>query len=586
MLQMSSFADTGSYQEMTGCRRMQYMREKVTPVLMVIVLIVLVIIVGVMTTMIKKYIPSNNMMDSEEYFDTPGEDEVAVIVNDQVVSAKGKVIDGNVYLDDETVSQYINSRFYWDANEKKMIYTLPEEMIEFQVDSKEYTTVKGKEQEDYEIVKPIGEGFYLALDFIEQYTDIQYTAYEEPNRIVILTPDQNRQQVTAAKSGEIRLKGGIKSPILKKVDAGEKMFVLEALEDWSKVASEDGYIGYIRKEKITLPEEVEWSSQKEMPEYTSIQKDYKINLAWHQVTSQEGNAALEEMIAEAKGLNTISPTWFSLVGEEGDITSLASKEYVDQAHAAGLEVWGLIDNFNPDMKTYNVLSFTKKRSKVIKKLIKEAKAVGLDGINIDFESVTEETGPHYVQFLRELSIQCRKENLVLSVDNPVPQPYNVHYDLKEQGIVVDYVIIMGYDEHYNGDSQAGSVASIAFEKAGIEEALLAVPKEKVISGIPFYTRVWSEPYGSSNVTSEVLGMDGASNYVNEHEMQVYWDESVGQNVAELEADDALYRIWMEDEQSIEEKVKLVQDYELGGVAEWKLGFERDSVWAIIDKYLK
>lgn len=562
------------------------MRKKMTPVLMVIVLIVLVIIAGVMTTVIKKYIPSNNEMDSAEYFGAPGENEVAVIVNNQITPAKGKLIDGNVYLKDETVSQYINSRFYWDAAEKKMIYTLPEEIIEFQIDSKEYITAKGKEEEDYEIVKSVDEDFYLALDFIEQYTDMQYTAYEDPSRIVVLTPERNRQQTVVEKSGEIRLKGGIKSDILKKVEANEELFVLEELEDWSKVASADGYAGYIQKTKISQPEAVEWVSQKEMPEYTSIQEDYKINLAWHQVTSQEGNGALQEMIGAATGLNTISPTWFSLVGEEGEITSLASKEYVDQAHAAGLEVWGLVDNFNPDMKTYNVLSFTSKRAKVIEKLVQEAKAVGLDGINVDFESITEETGPHYVQFLRELSIACRKEKLVLSVDNPVPQPYNMHYDLKEQGIVVDYVIIMGYDEHYNGDSQAGSVASIGFVRSGIEEALLAVPKEKLISGIPFYTRVWAEPYGSSNVTSEVLGMNGASNYVKEHNMEVVWDESVGQNVAELQADDALYRIWMEDEQSIEEKMKLVQEYELGGVAEWKLGFERDSIWEIIEKYLQ
>lgn len=562
------------------------MRKKITPVLMVIVLIILVIIAGVMTTVIKKYIPSNNEMDSAEYFGAPGEDEAAVIVNNQITPAKGKVIDGYVYLNDETVSQYINSRFYWDASEKKMIYTLPEEIIEFQVGSKEYTTAKGKEAEDYEIVKSVDDDFYLALDFIEQYTDMQYSTYEDPSRIVILTPEQNRQQAVVEKSGEIRQKGGIKSDILKKVEANEKLFVLEELEDWSKVASADGYAGYIQKTKISQPETVEWVSQKAMPEYTSIQKEYKINLAWHQVTSQESNQALQEMIGAAAGLNTISPTWFSLVGEEGEITSLASKEYVDQAHGAGLEVWGLVDNFNPDMKTYNVLSFTSKRDKVIKKLIQEAKAVGLDGINVDFESITEETGSHYVQFLRELSIACRKEKLVLSVDNPVPEPYNMHYDLEEQGVVADYVIIMGYDEHYNGDSEAGSVASIEFERSGIEQALLAMPKEKLISGIPFYTRVWREPYGSSNVTSEVLGMDGASNYVKEHNMEVVWDKSVGQNVAELQADDALYRIWMEDEQSIEEKMKLVQEYELGGVAEWKLGFERDSIWPIIEKYLK
>lgn len=561
-------------------------KKKMSPAVLVLLLIVLVILAGILYMFVSRYIPSSEKMDSREYFGNPEEGEFAVVVDEQLTDAKGMIIDGNVYLSDQTVSQYVNSRFYWDNNEKKMIYTLPEESIEFQVDSNEYSTAEGTVQEDFPIIKANGEDFYLALSFIEQYTDMVYETYKDPDRIVIFTGQKEKQQTTTTKSGEVRQKGGIKSKIVTKVDAGQEVFILEEMENWSKVETMDGYIGYIQKKKLGQPEAAKWTSEKKQPEYTSIQKDYKINMAWHQVTGMDANNTLEDTISGATGLNTISPTWFSLADEEGNITSLASKSYVDQAHRAGLEVWGLLDNFNPDMKTINVLSYTSKREKIIQGLLKEAKAVGLDGINVDLESITEETGPHYVQFLRELSIVCRKEGLVLSVDNPVPEAYNMYYNRKEQGIVADYVIIMGYDEHYKGDPEAGSVASKDFVKAGIEKTLEEVPKEKVVNGIPFYTRVWASPYSSSNVNSEVLGMDGADNYVKEHGMEVIWDESVGQNVARLEAEDALYQIWLEDEDSIEVKMQMIKEYELAGVAQWKLGFERDNVWEVIENYLQ
>ena len=165
------------------------------------------------------------------------------------------------------------------------------------------------------------------------------------------------------------------------------------------------------------------------------------------------------------GVNVISPTWFSVVSTEGNISSLASKEYVDKAHAKNLEVWGLIDNFNESVSTYDTLVQKSSRSHIIEMLISEAKRVGLDGINVDFETLTEEEAPHFIQFIRELSVACRKEQLVLSIDNPVPS-YTYFYNRKEQGVVADYVIIMGYDEHFAGSEEAGSVGSTRASRSG------------------------------------------------------------------------------------------------------------------------
>lgn len=561
------------------------MKKKMISVVTVTGLIFLVLAVGVITMLVKRYVPSRETMDGNTYFGVTEGDQAALIVNRVLAEEKLKTADGRYYVEDAVVGKYINGRFYWDDKQKVMLYTLPTEVFQIVPDTKEYQTSAGVQQTDYVILKSIGDSYYLDLEFIKQYSDMEYTVYENPNRVVIQTEWPEFQQVTVKKDSEIRQKGGIKSIIVDKVEKEETLYLQEEMENWSKVSTKDGYTGYIKKEDISEPETVTVEYASTMPEFTSVRRDHKINLGWHQVTSAEGNASLTSVLANTQGLNTISPTWFSVVDNSGTISSLASADYVNQAHSMGLEVWGLIDNFSTTADTLTFLSDTQARNNIINQLMAQADAVGLDGINLDFESITEEQGAHYVQFIRELSVACRNKRLVLSVDNPVPMPYTKHYDRKEQGIMADYVIIMGYDEHHSGDTEAGSVASLEFVKKGIEETLKEVPAEKVINAIPFYTRVWIEPFGGGNLTSEVLGMDGTSRYIADKGMDVYWDEQAGQNIATYEGEDALYTIWVEDEQSIAEKMKLIQENGLAGVAEWKLGFERASVWPVIAQYL-
>lgn len=562
------------------------MKRRISPVLLVLILIVLVAAAGIGTALIRRYMPSGEKMDGSEYFSLNDSSKAALVVNRELKEEKAKIIDGRYYIENTVVGEYINGRFYWDEKNQVMLYTLPTEMFQISPDTTEYQTSQGVQSTDYVILRREGDSCYLDLEFIQQYTDMEYQTYDDPARLVIRTEWNEETMVTALKDSQIRQKGGIKSIIVDEIAEGEQLYLLDQMDNWSQVATEDGYTGYIRNEDISEPEQVMFSHESTQPEYTSIQKDYKINLAWHQMTTADGNATLAEMVAGSQGINTISPTWFSIADNSGNITSLASADYVNQAHSMGMEVWALIDNFSTEVDTLAVLSDTQARSNIINQLMAQADAVGLDGINVDFESITEEQGPHYVQFIREISIACRNRGLVLSIDNPVPMPYSTHYNRREQGIVADYVINMGYDEHHSGDTEAGSVASLGFVRQSIEDTLQEVPAEKVINAIPFYTRLWKEPYGGGNLTSEVLGMDGASSFISENGMDVYWDSEAGQNVAMLDGEDGLYSIWVEDEQSIEEKMKLVQEYQLAGVAAWKLGFERDSVWPIIAQYLQ
>ena len=323
----------------------------------------------------------------------------------------------------------------------------------------------------------------------------------------------------------------------------------------------------------------------EEPEYTSITRDYKINLGWHVIAGVAGNDTLDSVTANTKGLNVISPTWFKLSDNNGNFTSFASQDYVNRAHKKGLEVWALVENieYAGSVDMYTILSSTTTRAKLIDGLINQALTYGLDGINVDFEQISMDCGEHYIQFIRELSIPCRKNGIVLSVDNYVPTGYTDHYDRAEQGVVADYVIIMGYDEHYAGSPEAGSVASINYVEEGIVKTVNEVPANKVINAIPFYTRIWETENGQ--LSSQAVGMDVAEEFVKAHNIAVEWDDETCQNYGEYTSGGSLYQVWLEDASSIEVKLNIMDKYQIGGVASWRLGYEKPEIWNVIETYL-
>lgn len=561
------------------------MKKKAVPVLAAVVLIVIVAAIGFISKIVERYTPSKEVMASSEYFGVAEGNGMALIVQDELAEYKGILDNGTPYLDYRAVKEYLNERFYWDADANLMVYTTPTDIINIPAGCSSYTLSGRTQDAGYPIVKVDGSEAYIAAAFVQQYTNMEYVLHENPNRLVVTCEWGETSYADVKKEEDVRYQGGIKSPILTHVEKGTKLVLLESMEDWSKVLTPDGYIGYVRNKKLNTAYQEVTSREFEEPVYTSIKRDHKINLVWHQVTSMESNSSLLYDIAEMKGVNVISPTWFSIISNEGEISSLASEEYVTNAHAQGLEVWALVDNFNEAIDTTAVLKSTAAREKLSNLLVAAAVQYSLDGINIDFESIPEEAGDGYIQFIREISVKCRKNGIVLSVDDPVPMPYTAHYNRKEQGIVADYVIIMGYDEHYSGSEEAGSVASLSFEKQGIEDTLKEVPAEKIISGVPFYTRLWYTD-AQGKITSEAMGMNTANQWMTDYGITSNWSQETSQDYAELtDAEGGKYQIWLENEKSLEEKAKLVKEYDLGGIAAWKLGLERSSIWDVLYKYI-
>lgn len=525
----------------------------------------------------KKYMPSNELADKSRIFGIK-DGQVALILDNQVQEEKGIYEGGQVYLPVDWVNEHLNQRFYWDEGEKLLVYALPDSIV--------YAD-ESAQGEKGPLFKVTQDGMYLSLGVVVNYTDIRTQAFatSQIKRVFIDTSWQPYDTAVLKKTGQVRVKGGVKSQIITEAAAGETVDVLETMEKWSRVRTSDGYIGYVENRKLEAGEQAAPVSTFEAPVYTSISMDGKVRLGFHQVTRPEGNNTLESYVSNARGMNVIVPTWFNVVSGDGTYTSLASRDYVDKAHDMGLKVWAMVENVSTEesvknLNTKTLMSSTSTRKKLIEKLMNEADTYGFDGFNLDFESLKAEAGPHYVQFIREMSVACRNKGLVLSVDNYVPSSYTAFYNRREQGIVADYVIVMGYDEHYAG-GEAGSVSSIPYVREGIENTLKEVPKEKVINAVPFYTRVWTVNEGKTS--SKAYGISDARQWVEENQVELSWDKLLGQYYGETVSGSGQQYIWMEEEDSMKLKIDLIKEFDLAGVACWKLGFEPADIWDIVSE---
>lgn len=560
--------------------------KKFLPTLIAIFLIIIVVLGLVGGKAYEKYSYSKERKDMNQYYNLGSLDEVAIVLQDEVIETKAKLMEGRVYLDFNSVQDLLNDRFYLDKNENWLIYTTPTDVIKNQLGTGTYFISGGENNTEYLITAVRDDTVYVALDYVKMYTNFTYEYFPNPNRIQLRTQWGEKTTATIKKDTAVRYRGGVKSEILREISEGEEVTVLDELDTWVKVKTSDAMMGYVETKFLSAQSTVEELPPTDYvePVYTNLVRDHKINMGWHAIYAPGGNDTLDSVTNNVgNSFNVISPTWYSLTDNEGNYSSFASTEYINKAHNKGMEVWPLLDNFNANVSTLEIMSYTSKRSALVDRLIADLLAVGADGINLDFEQIPYEAGEHYVEFIREMSIKCRENNLVLSVDNYVPKGNTEHYNRREQGVVADYVIIMGYDEHWGSGGVAGSVASIGYVLEGIETTLKQVPADKVINAVPFYTRVWKTVGG--NVTSEALGMDAASNFINQNAVDTYWDAETCQNYGEKQIGDTFYQVWLEDSQSIEAKLNVMDAHGIAGVAEWQLGFENSGIWSTIDSYM-
>ena len=543
----------------------------------------LVVIVAAMFVIVR-YTPTKEKMSGYKYFDIDkNTDKVLVMIDGESYPDTGINIDGRLYLPQEFIADNINVGFYYDKESDATLYSDTSYIYAFKKNQNDYSDDTGKIYTmDYSVIRDVDGECFIAWDYVAERTDCEYQYASEPDRMNVTLKSEAKQCVTAGKKAAVRYRGGIKSPVLEYVSKGDRLEYVDDIDEWIKVTTVSGYTGYVKKSEVSDTFEYV-REQKAVEEHNFLLKNEKITLAWFQVSGTAGNSSIDNNMSTISGVNVIAPTWYSVTDESGNMSSYASADFVSKMHQRGIDVWALVSDFDTNVDFAQLYSSKAARTNMVNKLVGEAKSYGFDGINLDYENIKSAYAKDYLQFVRELSVACERNGIVLSTDNYKPEAYNRCYNLKEQSKFVDYVIVMAYDEHYAG-TDAGSVASLPFVKEAVEDTVQLVGKEHVIAGIPFYTRIWTTTDG--NTTSRAVGMQAAIDQLNSDGQVALWNDDCGQYVASYTVGSSTRQIWFEEEKSIEAKMQVIQQENTAGVACWKLGLEKSTVWSVISQYNK
>lgn len=543
----------------------------------------LVVIVAAMFVIVR-YTPTKEKMSGYKYFDIDmNTDKVLVMIDGESYPDTGINIDGRLYLPQEFIADNINVGFYYDKESDATLYSDTSYIYAFKKNQNDYSDDTGKTYTmDYSVIRDVDGECFIAWDYVAERTDCEYQYASEPDRLNVTLKRDAKQCVTAGKKAAVRYRGGIKSPVLEYVSKGDRLEYVDDIDEWIKVTTVSGYTGYVKKSEVSDTFEYV-REQKAVEEHNFLLKNEKITLAWFQVSGTAGNSSIDNNISTISGVNVIAPTWYSVTDASGNMSSYASADFVSKMHQRGIDVWALVSDFDTNVDFAQLYSSKAARTNMVNKLVGEAKSYGFDGINLDYENIKSAYAKDYLQFVRELSVACERNGIVLSTDNYKPEAYNRCYNLKEQSRFVDYVIVMAYDEHYAG-TDAGSVASLPFVKEAVEDTVQLVGKEHVIAGIPFYTRIWTTTDG--NTTSRAVGMQAAIDQLNSDGQVALWNDDCGQYVASYTVGSSTRQIWFEEEKSIEAKMQVIQQENTAGVACWKLGLEKSTVWSVISQYNK
>lgn len=546
---------------------------------LIILIIIFAILIGSTLFIYEKLKPN-------EYVLPPTED-LYLIIEDKIIDEGWPVIyeDGILYFSFDAIKSYIDDNIFYDEDEEMVIFTNKEMVKRYKIYETE-ASVNSKTFNIEDVIKRFDDNIYIPLGLFSNDYDIDVNYYEETNAVVMDYHDMYYLTGEIINSdASIRSDYNIKAPILiNNLEIGKEVFVYEEFEKWYKVRTLDGIIGFIEKKYIKLNHVKEiYKTQLIDRSIATGNKLKKINLTWDYTYGKVTNTS---NIVSIPGVNTISPTWFSVIDEEGKIYDKGNNDYVTKYKKLGYEIWPIFDNsFDPDM-THEFLKSSNKRENIINELLNIYLNYGFHGINIDFENVYLKDRDLLTQFVRELYPLFKENDMTVSMDVTAVstnENWSVSFDRIRLQDTTDYLVLMAYDQHWASSPVAGSVAEYAWVERSLLRIFDFIPREKLILAVPFYSRLWT--IEDEKVSSQALTMEVANRFINNNNIDMSWDDYAGQYYGELEKDNKLYKIWLEDARSLEYKASLIHKYNLAGVASWRKGFESPDIWLSLERVL-
>ena len=558
----------------------RYRKRKRRPRYLVIILAVTLFTI---TTVMTYLAPGMQMLPQ------PGQ-TVLVIGNELIGEGLVQAESREIFIHVEALQTNLDPLFFWDDAEKTAVITTADRVIHMQTDTLTAEVNLRPTELQFPLREEEGE-YYLPLLFLSDFYGLKVDYHPESDTVVIDRAGETASLgVVKASSVRLRSDPGLRHPYLAQLQAGEVLRLAEPEADrWAQVRTGSGLIGYLPmntleiKGPFPVPEPPKDAAQTKPPQLPAA----PLVMTW-EFTYPNPNV---DTIGAMPSLQVVSPTWFHLRDSEGNLRNLADPAYVTWARERGYLIWALVSNdFKPEM-TAQVLSSSALRRKVIDQLLIYTRLYELDGLNLDFENFHYTYGDLYTQFVRELSPLCREAGLILSVDVTMKsmEPYwSRGYDRGALAQAADYIMLMAYDEHWAGCPDPGSVASLPWVEKGLQEVLKEVPPEKLILGVPFYTRIWQVENiagGDPQVSSRAYSMERADEILAGKDIHSEWDSSARQNFVRYTEGESTYKLWLEDTDSMRLRLELVNRYGLAGVASWRRGFEKPEIWDLIGEVL-
>lgn len=492
--------------------------------------------------------------------------------------------------------QLIGEGIHYEEKSESIVLTTDKKVLHFKTGELD-ATLNRKPFALRFAAEKVGDQLYLPLAPLTELFGVQVEIGPSSGIVTLLMPGDAIPHADVPQSDKngVELRSGTDKsfPIIELMTAEMDLRIWGEEEGWYKVQSKSGNLGYVPKGSVTLlaVEKIEKNDSGDQPFTAWKGTGKRINLTWEAVYSANPDT---NKIGEIQGVNVVSPTWFELIDEKGSIRSKASSGYVAWAQAKGIQVWGLYSNgFEPD-RTTAVLASYETRATMIQQLLAYAKTFKLQGINIDFENVYTKDKDNLVQFMREMTPQLHEQNLVVSIDvtpKSNSEMWSVFLDRQRLGTIVDFMMVMAYDEHWAASPISGSVSSLSWSENSIRRILEedGVPSSKLILGIPYYMRIWTEESdgnGGIKVSSKSVGMESVQNLIKEKKLKPVFSKDTGQHYVEYKEGNATKKIWIEDATSIKARAELAKKYNLAGVASWRRGFESSDIWGVLDKSLQ
>ncbi|MCP8616400.1 glycosyl hydrolase family 18 protein [Salirhabdus salicampi] len=518
----------------------------------------------------------------------------SIVFEEEKTKYNGLSEQEEVYIPYDFIAEYIDPMIHYDEESssvivttKNKVYQMPTERLTKFVNDKEHNL-------SFPVITTEQQQVYLELDWLQEVYSIDISYNDETSAMIVhadgdvvlkgnvLTGNENRRS--------LRINPDLTAPYVDRVEEGETVTIEDDTGDFLKVRKGNGIAGFMKKEMIEILGTEVYQSHKPVEEHTLPNLKWPIHVTWDAIYHPD---ATPNEVESYNSVQVLSPTWFHIDDTDGNIRSYASHSYVDSAKGNGYHVWALFSNdFNLE-QTSAVLQDFETRQRIIRQLLHYADIYGLDGINIDFENVYEEDGPLVTQFVREFTPLAHEAGLIVSMDITFisnSPTWSKFYEREKLVESIDYFMVMAYDEHPASSNTSGSVASLPWVETHLEALLKVIPHDRLLLGVPFYTRLWTEEKqddGSIEVSSQALTMTQAKEWIDEYNVTPVYDENTGQDYVEYEVSDkqTVYKLWLENDRSLQKRVELVHKYKLAGIASWSRYFANERIWEEVDNFL-